>query len=394
MGRAGGGGGVSRGGGGRSMGSRSGGSRSMGSRGGGGSRSFSSGGSGRSSFGGGGFNSFGGGMGGFGGAPHRPPHRPPRPIFTNYGAGHKTIIINNSGNKTVGTNTGSNTNTNNTGSSTYTSGNMAASQEYVAPKPLTTEQKINRAERLAEEARESRKGTAKILLIALILFVFGLFLSTKDKDTAGFEKYNLSGTVDVGYATDEINGASGVRKTEAACKEFYKETGIPLYFYITEGGNVSSFEDYADDLYNKLFQDENHVLLVYFDTEDNWTWWRGGAVDAIMNDGAVNELFDEIEVYWYDYSLSLDEVLAKGVKNYQTALTTEGEGAGAFGALLLLAGGILVVVAVYTYVSKGKEAKRYEEEAKTLRADLILSKPLETFGNQEVEDLKNKYDNM
>lgn len=393
MGRAGGGGGVSRGGGGRSMGSRSGGSRSMGSRGGGGSRSFSSGGSGRSSFGGGGFNSFGGGMGGFGGAPHRPPHRPTRPIFTNYGAGHKTIIINNSGNKTVGTNTGSNTNSNNTGNNTYT-GNTAASQEYVAPKPLTTEQKINRAERLAEEARESRKGTAKILLIALILFVFGIFLSVKDKDTAGFEKYNLSGTVDVGYATDEINGASGVRKTEAACKEFYKETGIPLYFYITKGGNVSSFEDYADDLYNKLFQDENHVLLVYFDTEDNWTWWRGGAVDAIMNDGAVNELFDEIEVYWYDYSLSLDEVLAKGVKNYQTALTTAGEGAGAFGALLLLAGGILVVVAVYTYVSKGKEAKRYEEEAKTLRAELILSKPLETFGNQEVENLKEKYDKM
>jgi len=53
-----------------------------------------------------------------------------------------------------------------------------------------------------------------------------------------------------------------------------------------------------------------------------------------------------------------------------------------------------VLVAGYTYVSKDKEAKRYEEEAKTLQAEILLSKPLETFGNQEVENLKDKYDNM
>ena len=38
--------------------------------------------------------------------------------------------------------------------------------------------------------------------------------------------------------------------------------------------------------------------------------------------------------------------------------------------------------------------KKYEEEEKQLQRDIILSKPLETYGNQEVEDLKNKYDNM
>ena len=54
----------------------------------------------------------------------------------------------------------------------------------------------------------------------------------------------------------------------------------------------------------------------------------------------------------------------------------------------------MLIVAVYQHVSKGKEAKRYEEEAQKLRTDLILSKPLETFGDQEMEDLKDKYDNM
>ena len=61
--------------------------------------------------------------------------------------------------------------------------------------------------------------------------------------------------------------------------------------------------------------------------------------------------------------------------------------------LLFIAGGGVLVYAIYTFISKGKEAERYDEEAKTLQAEILLSKPLETFGNQEINDLKNKYDN-
>ena len=382
MGRAGGGG--SHGGGGRSFsGSRGGGSRSFGGSRGGGSRSFSSGSSGRSSFGG---SSFGGSFGGFGGPSPRPHHRPPRrPVIITPGFGRKAVIINNSGNTT-------NTNTNRTGS--YTSENTAATREYTTPKPLTPEQKVNRAERLAEEAREAKKGVAKILLVAVILLVMGAFLGIKSKNTAEFEKYNFSGTVSAGYATDEINGVSGTRETEEACKVFYDKTGIPLYFYIAEYSDTSDTTAEAAELYDTLFRDENHTLLVYFDSEDIWSWCTGIAAESVMNDEKVNELLDEIYEYWYDYSLSLDEVIAKGVKNYQNKLINSNEGMGVFAGLFLIAGGIVAVVAVYTYVSKEKEAKQYEEQAKSLRAEQILSKPLETFGNQEVEDLKDKYDNL
>ncbi|MBP3569296.1 MAG: hypothetical protein J6K04_09050 [Lachnospiraceae bacterium] len=380
MGRAGGG---SRGGGGRSFGGRSSGSRSFS----GGGRSFSSGSrsfggsSGRSSFSGG---SFGSGFGG--GHIPRPHHRPPvRPIFINPGYGRKTVIINNSGNTTNTANT--QTNSQNT-----FSGNTTASQEYVAPKPLTPEQKISRAERLAEEAREAKKGTVKLLFIAIILFVLGAFASMNTADEQEFTKVNLVGTKNVGYATDEINGASGVRLTENACEDFYDTVGIPIYFYTEENYEGSDEVAYAEELYDKLFQDENHMLMVYCDNLDVWSWCVGGHVPNSVN---PDDLLDKIENYWYDYSLSYDEVLAKGVTAYQRSLTgSESEGAGFFSGLLFFAGGIIVVVAVYTYINKGKEAKRYEEEAQKIRTDLILSKPLETFGNQEVEDLKDKYDKM
>ena len=59
-----------------------------------------------------------------------------------------------------------------------------------------------------------------------------------------------------------------------------------------------------------------------------------------------------------------------------------------------MAGIVVGIVAGFSYVGKEKDIKRYEEEAKTLRTEQILSQPLETFGNQEVENLKDKYDKM
>lgn len=391
MGRASGGGG-SRGGGGHSMGgSRGGGSRSMGGSRGGSSRSFSSGGSRPGgSFGGGAGRpggSFGGGMGrpgGFGGPAPRPPRRPVRPVIITPGLGRRTVIINSGGSTTS-------SGSQNTGQSS-----TAAAQETITPRELTPEQKINRAEQLAKEAQNAKKGAFKYLLIALILFAAAFLAGLGNKST-GFEKIVMSGTKNVGYATDEINGSSDVKKTVKACEEFYEKTGIPLYFYITDteitSGN-DGYTDYIDALYEKLFSDENHVLLVYFDTLDEWYFWKGEAANSLVTDDMVNDLFDAIERYWFNYSLTMDEVLSNGVSDYQDSLTNESSGAGFFTVLLVLAGGILTVVAVYTYISKGNEAKRYEEEVKTLRADLILSKPLETFGNQEVENLKDKYDKL
>lgn len=346
------------------------------------SRSSSRGGS---SFGG---SSFGGGFGGFGGSSFGGSFT--RSILN--GSGRKTVIINNSGNKTY---TGTNTSSGNRGSNTYNAGTYgsATAQTYAAPKELTPEQKINRAERLASEAREARKSSVTLVLIGIILLVVGLFVSMKTKSDV-FEKHNLKGTVDAGYAYDDgftYNGG----KTEKACKEFYQETGIPLYFYtVDEYKENAECDAFTIELYDKLFKDENHVLIAYYNNEGWWSWAYGANVSYIMAESEINDLIDEIYKYWDDNTLTNDAVLAKGIEAYQKKLTSGDSGAELFAGLLLLGGGILLIVAVFRYTSKGKEAKRYEEEAETIRTELILSKPLETFGDQEVEDLKDKYDNM
>ena len=329
---------------------------------------------------------------GFGGVHHRP-----RPIYINPGYGRKTVIINNSGNTTY---TGTNTSTGN-GSGTYTTNSAGTTsaagtttqQTYTAPKEITPEQKLARAERLAKEAAENKKGSVKLFFIALILLVVGVFAAVGTK-REGFEKYNLKGTVDVGYAYDDGFTFNGGR-TEAACQAFYEATGIPLYFYtVAEYNELQSCDDFTEDLYDKLFKDENHVLIAYYNNQDWWSWQYGANASEYMAEEEVNDLIDTIYYYWDDTSLSNDAVLAKGINQYTMNLTSDKGGVSGFAVLLCIGGLVVLAVAIYQYINYGSDAKKYEEEAKKIQREIILSKPLETFGNQEMDDLKNKYDNM
>ena len=375
------------------MGRAGGGGRVGGGRSGGGSFSRGGGsfGGGRSSFGGGrpggGFS--GGHMGGFGGpVHHRPPHHHHHhhrvhlgPLFWGPAMGRRTVIINNGGNTT-----------NTTG---QTRNERESAATYTAPKPLTPEQKISRAERLAEEAGKGKKNAIKIFLVAVLLFAMGLFVSFASKGNE-YEKASLSDTKYAGYAYDNgftYNGG----KTEDACKVFYEKTGIPLFFYTlgTYDGAASTCDDYTMQLYDTLFEDENHVLVAYYDNVDWWSWAIGEKAKFYMNEEDVNDLIDKI-YYCYDNNFypSMDALFADGITEYTEDLTNGNNGAVVFAGLLYIVGGFMTLVAIVSYVNKGKDEKRFMEEAQTLRTEQMFSKPLETFGNQEVDDLKEKYDSM
>lgn len=262
----------------------------------------------------------------------------------------------------------------------------------ITQQPLTPEQKINRAERLAKEAGDGKKGAMKWMAVAAIIVAIGIFFLSLAKDDA-YKKVELSGTKNVGYVTDK-DFLGTTHKTEAAIKEFYQKTGLPLYLYTIGryGKSSSTCDAYAKELYSSLFSDENHILLLYCDDVDYWSWWLGEKASPHFSDDDINDLIDEIYKNWYDNSYSNDEVMAVGIKAYTEQLTSSGSGTNAFAMLLFLVGGVIFIGAIFSYISKSGAEKRYTEEASTLRTEQMLSKPLETFGNVEIENLKDKYD--
>lgn len=359
MGRAGGGGG--RVGGGRSGGGSF--SRS------GGGRSFSS----HSSRPGGSFS----GHHSFGGPVHHGPMHHHRPHYHHYHHHHhggflfgpwfwgprygygRTIIINNGGNPSGNT------------AGSYTSQNAQGMQEttYTEPKPMTIDQKIAQAEKLHNEAAEGKKKALIMLAVATVVLAFGIWISFLAKQNS-FVKAELAGTVEAGYAYDDGFTYDG-GKTEAACRYFYEKTGVPLFFY-TIGEyekEASTCDDYTMQLYDKLFSDENHVLVAYYDNVDWWSWAIGANAVTYMDKNEVNDLIDTIYVSWEDYSLSNDAVLAKGIKAYANEMTHGDQDARVFAVILYVVAGVIAIVAVISFVNNKKDEKYYEEETEKLRMD-------------------------
>ena len=172
---------------------------------------------------------------------------------------------------------------------------------------------------MADEAADEFDDDGEILMVVYVDGdgkVIGREFSNKNAD----KKYNLKGTVDVGYAYDD--GFLEGRKTAVACENFYEATGIPLFFYTVDeyDNSLGDCDEYTLELYDKLFQDENHVLIAYYNSEDWWSWSYGKDVSSLMADDEINDLIDEIDRYWYDNSLSNDALFAKGIENYQDSL--------------------------------------------------------------------------
>jgi len=353
-GRSGGGGGRSGGfsGGGRRSGGFSGGSRSSGG--------FSGG--GRSGRGG----SFGGGSS-YRPRPAAPP--PPRPHVGGFGWGWglprtRTVIINNSGNRGYGGPPG-------------------------GPPP--------------PDRRDSGNGCLSVVLaVALVLLILGIFLAVAGSfgggsgvsaSTVAREPLPAGSVQETGYYTDQLGWIVNEGELLSGMKSFYKETGIQPYLYLTEtvdgSASPSSQEigDFSARLYDQLFADEAHFLVVYPES-DGWYmvgYTAGAQAKSVMDDEAVGILRDYLDRY---NSSDLSDEAYFGTVFRETAerIMTVTKSpwptvAGIFGVIILAA-------VLFLWWKKAKEQKAKEAQ----QVQELLNTPLETFGDSAAEDLAAKYE--
>lgn len=163
-----------------------------------------------------------------------------------------------------------------------------------------------------------------ILGLIVILFIFNfawtLVPGTNNNTAVETVRVNSStrdrepieaGLVDeTPYYQDELEWINDPIELEDGLSHFYNETNIQPFVYITDNVNgdpnptPDEIDAFAGDLYDELFTDEAHLLLVHFENYDFYEYDYsyhtviGSQANVLMDREAENILYDYLDYYY------------------------------------------------------------------------------------------------
>lgn len=251
-------------------------------------------------------------------------------------------------------------------------------------------------------------GTA-VLAVVIIAIVFALVIGFSSgtgilssggsgitASTIVREPLPAGSVNETGYYTDELGWIQNKTELLNGMKHFYQKTGVQPYLYITDTVNGSHFptsaelQSFAEGLYDQLFTDEAHILLVFFEYNSNsqyMDWYICGTqAKTVIDQEAADILLDYIDRYYYDNSLTEDEFFSKSFSDAADRMmevTTS-----PWIPVLIVLGAAAVVIVLFIWwrhrvKQKNLEAKQTED---------MLNTPLEKFGDTEAEEAAKKYE--
>ena len=238
---------------------------------------------------------------------------------------------------------------------------------------------------------------ATVIVIVIILAVLGTYLGigsggSIQSSTYEREKLPASAVTETGYYTDEGGWFSNRSELESGMRQFYRDTGVQPYLYLLANGSVTSVSqltDMAEELYPQLFTDEGHFLLVFCDDgrgSYNCGYTVGSQAKTVMDDEAIAILADYLDRYYNDYSLSEEQVFSRTFQDTGERIMTVTKSP----LPVIAVCAAVIVVAAVVFVTLKKQREQREREQK--RTEEMLKTPLEKFGDQDVEDLADKYE--
>ena len=108
------------------------------------------------------------------------------------------------------------------------------------------------------------------------------------------------------YFTDRLGWIKQSATLNAGMEAFFKKTGVKPYLYLTDNVYGSTepsdkqMDTFANSLYDKLFTDENHFLLVFQEYGDYYMTWYVSGSDAaeVVDEEAANIVLDYVDEYY------------------------------------------------------------------------------------------------
>lgn len=240
----------------------------------------------------------------------------------------------------------------------------------------------------------------------------GYATSTTNGSTTVREKLDSADVTQTGWYTDEDGDWIHVAdRMTSGMKYFFEKTGVQPYVYILKNGTSTSTSELttkAEELYDQLFSDEGHFLLVFCDDGQggfNCGYTVGTKAASVVDDEAVDIIADELndayntansdeEVFSEAFRVAADRMMAGAEQEELAQKKKQSDNTIATVALVIV--GVGVAGGVIHLVRKSRKEKA---EATKKRADEILNTPLEKFSDaadkasdKNVEDLASKYE--
>lgn len=199
---------------------------------------------------------------------------------------------------------------------------------------------------------------------------------------------------ETGYYTDELGWIGNSTTLTAGMKNFYQETGVQPYLYLTDtiDGSHSptdaQVEAFANKLYDELFTDEAHLLLIFFEYDNNYHSWyiTGSQADTVLDSEAMNILLDYIDRYYYDQDLTDEQMFSKAFDDAADRImkvTTS-----PWIPVLIVVAVLAILVVAFLWWRNHKQQQNLEAE----QDQKILETPLETFGSGDAAERAKKYE--
>lgn len=291
----------------------------------------------------------------------------------------------------------------------YSRGSSSSHQSYSRPSRtyinIGSHGSYNNYNRPPRHGKSSSLSTVWLIVSwsILIFFVFsafsGAFSSNSiTKSTINREKLPSSAVTETDYFSQSGSWNINKGQVEKGLKYFFKKTGVQPYLYVADTINGNSdpsdeeMDMFANDLYDKLFKDEGHVLVIFQEYNSNGRYFAwtvaGKQAKTVFDDEARQILFDYIDHYYYS-DLQDGEF-------FETAFTKTADR-----MMTVTRSPIVIIVVVLSVVAliflgfywwkKAKDQKNLEAK----QTEEILNSDLKTFSEQkrdeELSELEKKY---
>lgn len=251
-------------------------------------------------------------------------------------------------------------------------------------------------------------GCGSLVLIGFILILAFVFISSIGNSGSNSSSSIAPSTIErqplpagsvneTDYFTDDASPKwiTNDSQLNSGLRYFYKKTGVQPHLYITDSINGSSnasyeqVEAFANDLYDELFTDEAHLLLVFYEGIPNQYishYVTGTQAKQVIDSEAGSILLDYIDRNYYDSSLTDEQFFSRSFEESADRMMEVTTSPWIPVLIIFGVGGIVIVLFIWW-------RKRKEQEAiKAKQTEEMLNKPIDTFGTDSLADeLAKKY---